>query len=92
MSNKLTGEPAAWPSDLILPLGYANVEVKILCIQYARMKEVLISKDGFESEAFWIPLSKIAILKDGEKVTATVPLEISARLSRDSRRVRSNTS
>jgi hypothetical protein len=81
MSDKLTGEPAAWPSDLILPLGYANVEVKILCIQYARIKEVLISKDGFESEAFWIPLSKLAILKDGEKVTATVGVEIAMRLN-----------
>jgi hypothetical protein len=80
MSDKLIGEPAAWPSDVILPPGYVNIEVKILCIQYARIKEALISSDGLETNAFWIPLSKIAILKRGEKMIATVPEDLAARL------------
>jgi hypothetical protein len=80
MSEELIGEPAAWPSDVILPPGYVNVQVRILCIQYAGIKEALISGDGHEADAFWIPLSKIVILKCGEKMIATVPKELAARL------------
>jgi hypothetical protein len=80
MSEELPGEPAAWPADVIVPPGYVSVEIKILCIQYAGIKEALISGDSHEADAFWIPLSKIVILKRGEKTIATVPKELAARL------------
>jgi hypothetical protein len=86
MSDQFIGEPAAWPSAVILPPGHVNIEVKILCIQYAKIKEALISSDGDPANAVWVPLSRIAILKMGEKMIATVPKDLAASMRSKGRR------
>jgi hypothetical protein len=75
-------EPAAWPSAVILAPGHVDVEIQIHCIQYANIKEVLISTDGDKTHAVWVQLTEISILKSGEKTVATVPKDLMARMRR----------